>query len=477
MQAECRTRYRVAPPLGDGLEVMLRDARGEILVGTVTDLSIAGAGAWLGGPALPVGEHATLRFASPTPATGIEMTATVVFRVDGESQRRYGLQFDQAPSFNSPNTETLFRLFNRRRVPRSEAPRASPSGSAQETAREQHTTERSDSAWAALAAGIDTSPLVPECYAAYRPLIADGLRYFLERLPISRLARLVADQQGLPAGTEMAHRLATLIGGCPTLHKLGQIVARNHLLAPALRKQLQRLESMAPTQDVASLVPSLRKELGEHTWQAISLAPTALAQASVAVVVPFTLQGAKSAELDQGVLKILKPGIEDCLAEELEIWSALGPYLDQRCEDYGLPSLNYAETLAAVSELLASEVHLDREQRHLALAARLYEHVRAVKIPRLFEFSTARVTAMERIFGAKVTDTAHMREADRWTLAVSIVEALVAQPMWSRQPNALFHADPHAGNLIATDDGRLAILDWSLVGYLSKIRTRKRPSD
>ena len=126
-----------------------------------------------------------------------------------------------------------------------------------------------------------------------------------------------------------------------------------------------------------------------------------------------------------------------------------------------------------MSELLASEVHLDREQRHLVLAARLYEHARAVKIPRLFDFSTSRVTAMERVFGVKVTDIAHMREADRWALAVSIVQALVAQPMWSKQPNALFHADPHAGNLVATDDGRLAILDWSLVGYLAKSEREK----
>jgi ubiquinone biosynthesis protein len=31
----------------------------------------------------------------------------------------------------------------------------------------------------------------------------------------------------------------------------------------------------------------------------------------------------------------------------------------------------------------------------------------------------------------------------------------------------LFHADPHAGNLMATSDGRLAILDWSLTGRLT----------
>jgi len=33
---------------------------------------------------------------------------------------------------------------------------------------------------------------------------------------------------------------------------------------------------------------------------------------------------------------------------------------------------------------------------------------------------------------------------------------------------AMFHSDPHAGNLLYTHDGQLAILDWSLVGHLGE---------
>jgi hypothetical protein len=39
---------------------------------------------------------------------------------------------------------------------------------------------------------------------------------------------------------------------------------------------------------------------------------------------------------------------------------------------------------------------------------------------------------------------------------------------YSRERTSLFHCDPHAGNLFLTDEGRLAILDWSLVGILQK---------
>jgi ubiquinone biosynthesis protein len=67
-----------------------------------------------------------------------------------------------------------------------------------------------------------------------------------------------------------------------------------------------------------------------------------------------------------------------------------------------------------------------------------------------------------------VTDCQALPANVRRRLAGLIVEALLARPVWSAEGTTMFHADPHAGNLLATADGRLAILDWSLVGHLSK---------
>jgi ubiquinone biosynthesis protein len=49
-----------------------------------------------------------------------------------------------------------------------------------------------------------------------------------------------------------------------------------------------------------------------------------------------------------------------------------------------------------------------------------------------------------------------------------IADALIAQPLVSSQPAALFHADPHAGNLLLLPENRVGILDWSLTGRLSR---------
>lgn len=316
--------------------------------------------------------------------------------------------------------------------------------------------------------GIDISPLVPDRYAAYRPLIVEALLFFLQHLHPTRAAAILAEQETLPHDVSMPQRLAALMCHCPTLHKLGQVVARDRRLGRDLRTRLQALESMDPTLSTAAMAPAIRQELKDVPIASMQLEPNALAEASVAVVIPFSLQPAPKGTPREGVLKVLKPGVEECLAEELAIWSDLSVFIDERCEHHGIPALHYAETLETIRELLANEIRLDKEQQHLAEAAIFYTNMESVQIPELMPYCSPRVTAMERIRGTKVTETDKLDDTIRRNLARTIIEALIARPVWAPSTDSLFHADPHAGNLIYTDDGRLAILDWSLVGRLGK---------
>jgi ubiquinone biosynthesis protein len=285
----------------------------------------------------------------------------------------------------------------------------------------------------------------------------------------SRLTAILVEQQALPSDASLAQRLTALLFHCPTLHKLGQVVARNQNLDQELRRRLQTLESMPATTGVDAIRQVIGSELKDASEGTLQLGSAALAEASVAVVMPFSWTSADPNRRCDGVLKVLKPGIEESLQEELAIWSELGHFIDERCEDYRVPPLNYAESLATIRELLANEIRLDREQQHLAQAAEFYADSERIQIPSVFPFCTPRITAMERVYGRKVTDTDSLSEDQRRQLANSIIEALIARPVWSPNESALFHADPHAGNLVFTDDERLAILDWSLASHLSKI--------
>jgi ubiquinone biosynthesis protein len=308
--------------------------------------------------------------------------------------------------------------------------------------------------------------LLPPAYAEFRPLLADGLLFFLERLSPIRQQSILAAQLALPVKASRSRRLLALFRLCPTLHKLGQVVAHDRRLSADLRQRLQELETLPPSDSLHTMRPLLERELGPIAG--LQVGARALAEASVALVVPFVWRPAGEAAPQRGVFKILRPGVEERLAEELALWPALGSFLEERCIHHGLPVIDYRNTLESVACLLANEVRFEQEQAHLRQAATFYAGSPEIVIPRLFPFSTPSVTAMERIDGGKVTvqDQPPIQLQAR---GERIISALLARPFWSsRQAGAVFHADPHAGNLIATPDGRLGIIDWALTTRLSK---------
>ena len=323
------------------------------------------------------------------------------------------------------------------------------------------------SGWEALIGDGALSSVLPEAYAPYRRPIRGALSRFVDLLsPVHRMV-ILHQQAGLAQSTPAAQRLSLLARSCPVLHKLGQSLSRDRRLPAELRGHLQQLESFPPVLDFEILRAELVREFGPLERLGVSLRPPALAEASVAVVIPFEWNAPRGT-IRQGVFKLLKPGIAERLEHELSIMEHVGVYLDQRCHAYGIPPIDYRGTFEQVREKLRNEVRLDLEQHHLAMAADFYASDPGVHIPALFPFGTPRVTAMERIRGRKVTEHGLATDSARRQLAERVIQALIARPVMSREPRSFFHADPHAGNLLYTDRGRLAVLDWSLVGRLGE---------
>ncbi|MGD9635438.1 MAG: AarF/UbiB family protein, partial [Pirellulales bacterium] len=294
----------------------------------------------------------------------------------------------------------------------------------------------------------------------------EGLVVFLGGLPGELQQTILAEQMALAADASLSERLGILARRSPVLHKLGQVLARDPRLAEELRSHFRPLESLPPTVDVETIRTKLVDELGPLENRRITLAAAPIAEASVAVVIPFHAAGIRGPY--EGVFKLLKPGIESRLDQELELLARVGDHLDCECESLHIPQLDYRVTFEQVREKLRCEIQLDQEQRNLAEAAEFYADEPDVQIPTLLVHSTPRVTAMERVFGEKVTDHRLDGEDAKRRLAKLVVSAVLAKPFFSSAPQAMFHSDPHAGNLLHAQDGRLALLDWSLVGHLGE---------
>ena len=324
-----------------------------------------------------------------------------------------------------------------------------------------------DAEWLA-ALGIGS--LLPRSLSQWEPLVLEGLARFLNALPAARIEALVQAQFQLGLDAPLPARITTLLLQCPTLHKLGQVLARQKHLPQELRDQLRQLESTPARTDapvVATLVHNLRALVAGSATPApglqIDAAP--LAEGSVALVLPFRWQDADGEQ--QGVFKVLRPGVARQLDEELSTLPAIAQFLQQRGAELQLPALDYAGTLDSVARLLREEIQLEREQTHLQAAHAFYSRTPAIHIPRLLPWSTSWVTAMERIHGQPLAE-AGLPPPERQRLARIAIDALLAQPFWSPADPSLFHGDLHGGNLMLTEQGRLAVLDWALIAPMPK---------
>jgi len=90
---------------------------------------------------------------------------------------------------------------------------------------------------------VPVSRLVPESYLSWRPPVRDAMTFVVARLSPGRLAPKLLEQLELPRNTSAETRLLRLIAKVPGLQKLGQVIARNQHLRPALRAALTRLEN------------------------------------------------------------------------------------------------------------------------------------------------------------------------------------------------------------------------------------------
>lgn len=313
--------------------------------------------------------------------------------------------------------------------------------------------------------------LVPENYAQWRPLVGDAMLFVSSHLSDARLAPKLVEQIDLPANTRPEVRLLRLIAKVPGLQKLGQVLARNRHLHPSLRKALSELENGISDVNIEDIRAIILAELGPRlAAYSVEIEPAIFCEASVSAVVRFTWWNPDIRQRERGVFKVLKPYIPACYAEDMDLLGQLAKFLGSKHHEYEIAARGISDTFQEVRQLLQHEVHFLREQATLLEAARLYDSVPAVRVPRVIPpLCTSKITAMTEEQGKKVTNAvARLPLWRRMHVAEQLIEKLIAVPLFAPEGNVVFHADPHAGNLLYDEaTGELVILDWALTEHLS----------
>jgi len=323
---------------------------------------------------------------------------------------------------------------------------------------------------------VPVKRLVPEAYENWRAPVREAMIFVVAHLSPARLAPKVLEQLELPKRTSAEARLLRLIAKVPGLQKLGQVIARNQHLRPALRDALARLENGIRDVKAQEIREIIQRDLGERvkTYD-VRVERKILSEASVSAVLRFTWRDPESGRRERGVFKVLKPHIPEYFAEDMDYLQGLAHHFADRHHTYGFPSHLIPDTFKKVRRLLRHEVNFRREQKTLLEAGDIYRNLRGVRVPRLIRsLCSSRITALTEERGIKVTNAAaRLAVSQRRRVAEQLVEALVAFPLLSSREDVIFHGDPHAGNLLYDrKTGELTIIDWALRERLSREQRR-----
>lgn len=314
--------------------------------------------------------------------------------------------------------------------------------------------------------------ILPQSLQRFSPLVTEGLRFFLSSIPAKRLRSIVIEAFSISQTAGINQGLLHLFFQLPTMHKLGQILARNPGIESELKERLIELETRFSNEKSVTYLQKFRNsqpDLMEKTgWQ---IGEEIIAEASVAAVLPLLFPDGQ-----RGVIKILKPGIEEQLDDELQAMEKTAAFLDEKRQSLDLQDMQVTALFTEIIEGLREEIDLSLEQEKMQEAQKVYQQNSGVRIPILFPGCSSSITAMEYLNGCRITDYAGSVKQKR-QLAKRLFEALICTPLFSKYDNSLFHGDPHAGNLLAVPNTRTAVpdiglIDWTLAGHLSRWQRR-----
>jgi len=279
----------------------------------------------------------------------------------------------------------------------------------------------------------------------------------LARAPLA-LANLIARRDA--AGVSGLARSIDRLG--PSYVKLGQFLStRADIVGPKVAAQLELLQDRVKPSGRASAVATIEAAFGAPIERHFIEFGEAVAAASIAQVHRARVRD-DNGERDVAV-KVLRPGIERRFARDLS-----DMFFAARTAERLAPQSRRLRPVQIV-EALARSVRIEMDFRlEAAAASEFAEHVAAdpeFRAPSIdWDRTTRDVMTMEWIEGAPLSDADKL--AAQGFDPVKLGRTLIQSFLRHALRDGFFHADMHEGNLFVDPQGRIAAVDFGIMGRL-----------
>jgi predicted unusual protein kinase regulating ubiquinone biosynthesis (AarF/ABC1/UbiB family) len=247
----------------------------------------------------------------------------------------------------------------------------------------------------------------------------------------------------------------------PAFVKIGQTLSiRSDVLGPRYLAALARLQDDVTPVPFEAIRACVEAELGVPLERAFAyFDPLPLAAASLAQVhAAHTLDG------DDVVVKVQRPGVRAAIRDDLDMLRAVAALADRWTEQGR--RLHFAGWVDAMGDTLSEELDYEIEADNLRVFAQHLARHHTLFVPRTFPgLSSPRVLTMQRVRGVKITEAVVADEDDdaMRERAAELIRAYLEQIF----VHGLVHADPHPGNVMLDDFGRVALIDLGMVARIA----------
>jgi len=241
--------------------------------------------------------------------------------------------------------------------------------------------------------------------------------------------------------------------------KLGQVLSvRPDIVPGPFIKELESLQDRVDPVGFDDVKAHLEREWGVPIGERLqSIDQEPLASASIAQVHKATLRDGTTV-----AIKVQRPNIEDRIRSDLHILYTLAHFISGQVD---LPG--FYTPVGVVQEFEAAmkqELDFLQESRAIERFNDLFKDPADVVAPAVFqEFTTGRVLVLELLQGQPLSALSPSQR----DLVDPMMDKLIDATYFQVFEYGFFHGDPHPGNLMLLDDGRLAYLDFGITGTLT----------
>lgn len=254
----------------------------------------------------------------------------------------------------------------------------------------------------------------------------------------------------------------------PSFIKLGQALSvRPDLVGEKTAVVLSRFHDSLPPFSKRKVKAILKREFnGRKLFVGFNYTP--IASASVAQVHQATIELVnKKTELV--AVKFLRPNIRKIVQRDIRTLKLIAKI--SALVGAGFAAKFLADIALLLDDTARSELDLTREARNALRLKNNLAHQPQIHIPEVYQgLSTPDVLVLEWISGVPFSNPKKLRSRikELGLSKVDVARNLVNSYFHQVYVDGFFHADTHPGNLFLTNDGKIALVDFGIMGVIDK---------